>query len=37
VAAIWDFERSVEQRAAIGGTARAAVEAQIAALRRSCG
>ncbi|MFZ2489093.1 MAG: argininosuccinate lyase [Anaerolineae bacterium] len=33
VAAVFDFERSVEQRAAIGGTARAAVEAQIAALQ----
>ena len=33
VAAVFDFERSVEQRAAIGGTARAAVQAQIAALR----
>jgi argininosuccinate lyase len=32
--AVWDFERSVEQRASSGGTARAAVEAQIAALRR---
>ncbi len=32
-AAVWDFERSVEQRRAIGGTARAAVEAQIAGLR----
>ena len=37
VAAIWDFERSVEQRAVTGGTARASVVAQIAALRRSCG
>lgn len=33
VAAVFDFERSVEQRAAIGGTARAAVEAQITALQ----
>jgi len=31
--AIWDFERSVEQRTAAGGTARASVETQIAALR----
>ncbi|PKO23561.1 MAG: argininosuccinate lyase [Chloroflexi bacterium HGW-Chloroflexi-1] len=31
--AVWDCERSVEQRAAIGGTARLAVRAQIAALR----
>jgi argininosuccinate lyase len=30
---VWDFERSVEQRAVVGGTARAAVEAQIAVLR----
>jgi argininosuccinate lyase len=30
---VWDFERSVEQRAVIGGTARVAVEAQIAVLR----
>ena len=34
MAAIWDFERSVEQRAATGGTARASVQAQIAQLRR---
>ena len=34
MAAIWDFERSVEQRAATGGTARPAVEAQIAQSRR---
>jgi argininosuccinate lyase len=33
-AAVWDAEQSVEQRAAIGGTARSAVEAQIAELRR---
>ncbi len=33
VAEVWDFDRSVEQRAGIGGTSRAAVEAQIAALR----
>ncbi len=32
-ASVWDFERSVEQRAAPGGTARAAVEAQIRTLR----
>jgi len=32
MAGVWDFERSVEQRQASGGTARAAVEAQIAAL-----
>ncbi len=30
---VWDFAASVEQRAVIGGTARAAVEAQIAVLR----
>jgi argininosuccinate lyase len=33
MAGVWDFEHSVEQRAAAGGTARAAVIAQIAALR----
>ncbi len=33
IAGVWDFERSVEQRQASGGTARAAVEAQIEALR----
>jgi argininosuccinate lyase len=32
-AAVWNAEQSVEQRAVIGGTARAAVVAQIAALR----
>jgi argininosuccinate lyase len=32
---VWDFERSVEQRASVGGTARASVLAQIAALRQS--
>ncbi len=37
VAAVWDFERSVEQRAAMGGTGRASVAAQIAALRRALG
>lgn len=31
--AVWDFERSVEQRAATGGTARGAILAQIAAAR----
>jgi argininosuccinate lyase len=30
---VWDFERSVEQRAVVGGTARAAVLAQIVVLR----
>ncbi len=30
---VWDFERSVEQRTVIGGTARAAVEAQVVVLR----
>lgn len=35
MAEVWDFERSVEQRAAAGGTARAAVVAQIAALRQT--
>jgi argininosuccinate lyase len=33
MAAVWDFERSVEQRRATGGTARAAVLEQIEALR----
>jgi len=33
VAAVWDYERSVEQRTSIGGTARAAVLDQIACLR----
>ncbi len=33
MAAVWDFERSVEQRRATGGTARASVEAQIGQLR----
>jgi argininosuccinate lyase len=37
VTAIWDYERSVEQRAAVGGTARASVAAQIAALRQALG
>ncbi len=37
VSSVWDMEQSVEQRAVIGGTARAAVEAQIAALRRLSG
>jgi len=32
--AVWDFERSVEQRAAAGGTAKASVIAQIEALRQ---
>jgi argininosuccinate lyase len=32
-AAVWDFERSVEQRSITGGTARAAVLEQIARLR----
>jgi argininosuccinate lyase len=36
VSSVWDMEQSVEQRAVTGGTARAAVEAQIAALRRAC-
>ncbi len=36
MAAVWDFERSVEQRAAAGGTARAAVQAQIDRLRVLC-
>jgi argininosuccinate lyase len=31
---VWDFERSVEQRASAGGTAREAVQAQIKELRR---
>jgi argininosuccinate lyase len=30
---VWDFERSVEQRAAAGGTSKASVMAQILALR----
>lgn len=33
VAAVWDFERSVEQRNVVGGTSRQAVIAQIVALR----
>jgi argininosuccinate lyase len=33
VALVWDFERSVERRNSVGGTARAAVEAQIAHAR----
>ena len=37
MADVWDFERSVEQRAATGGTARTPVEAQIAVLRGLCG
>ena len=32
---VWDFERSVEQRSAAGGTARSSVSAQIAALRQA--
>ncbi len=32
-AEVWDFERSVEQRSVVGGTARAAVEAQVVVLR----
>ena len=34
-AEVWDFDRSVEQRVAIGGTARSAVLAQIEDFRRS--
>ena len=37
VSTVWDMEQSVEQRAVIGGTARAAVQAQIIELRRLCG
>jgi argininosuccinate lyase len=37
VATVWNMEQSVEQRTVIGGTARAAVRAQIGALRRLCG
>jgi len=37
VSTVWDMEQSVEQRAVIGGTARAAVQAQIGELRRLCG
>ncbi len=33
MAAVWDFERAVEQRQAAGGTARASVAAQITQLR----
>ncbi|HIC88600.1 MAG TPA: argininosuccinate lyase [Anaerolineae bacterium] len=33
VAEVWDFERSVERRAVTGGTARAAVQAQIEQIR----
>ena len=36
VAAVWSIEQSVEQRTVIGGTARAAVQDQIDALRRLC-
>ena len=36
VATVWSIEQSVEQRTVIGGTARAAVQAQIEALRRLC-
>jgi argininosuccinate lyase len=36
MSAVWNFERSVGQRAAAGGTARTSVEAQIAALRKLC-
>jgi argininosuccinate lyase len=35
MAAVWDFERSVEQRSATGGASRAAILAQIEALRES--
>ena len=34
VSTVWDVEQSVEQRAVIGGTARASVQAQIAELRQ---
>jgi argininosuccinate lyase len=34
MAGIWDCERSVEQRSAVGGTSRTAVFAQLTALRR---
>ncbi len=37
VATVWSIEQSVEQRTVIGGTARAAVQDQIDALRRLCG
>ena len=33
MAAVWDFERSVEQRSATGGTSRAAIQSQIQPLR----
>ena len=33
MAAVWDFERSVEQRSATGGTSRAAIQSQIQSLR----
>ncbi|GAB4518524.1 MAG: argininosuccinate lyase [Anaerolineae bacterium] len=33
VASVWDFERSVERRNSIGGTSRAAIEAQLAQAR----
>jgi len=36
VAAVWSIEQSVEQRTVLGGTARAAVQDQIDALRRLC-
>ena len=35
VAAVFDFEQSVEQRAVYGGTARLAVRQQIAELKRT--
>ena len=35
MAAVWDFERSVEQRSATGGTSRGAILAQIEALREA--
>ena len=35
MAAVWDFERSVEQRSATGGTSRGAILSQIEALRES--
>ncbi len=37
VAEVWDFERSVERRRSAGGTARAAIEAQIAQARELVG
>jgi argininosuccinate lyase len=34
VAAVWDFERSIEQRCSVGGTASSSVKYQIELLRK---